>query len=205
MEGFARPAPVAGPAVPISDPTIEYAAEVKPGKPDMGLLPQTVEETAIETAQAATTQTATTQTATTQTIGETADDVIVSFQNGDITAEQAVAKLMSQFGMSEHDATNTVFSASEAGQGLNEWVEEAWSPMADALQGVGSSDPSPGPQGVVVGNGTITSPEIESAPTYESTLRSLQIIPKETNIPMFALGAFTLYVVGKNLMSVARS
>jgi len=39
MEGFARPAPVAGPAVPISDPTIEYAAEVKPGKPDIGLDP----------------------------------------------------------------------------------------------------------------------------------------------------------------------
>ena len=136
---------------------------------------------------------------------QTAGEVIAAFQNGDITPEEAVAKLMSKFGMSERDATNMVFKASTAGQGLDEWVEEAWSPTADALQGVGSSDPSPGPQGVVVGNGTITSPEIESAPTYDSTLRGLQIIPKETNIPMFALGAFTLYVVGKNLMSVARS
>ena len=86
---------------------------------------------------------------------QTAGEVIAAFQNGDITAEEAVAKLMSKFGMSERDATNMVFKASTAGQGLDEWVEEAWSPTADALQGVGSSDPSI----------PISTPEIEDAPT----------------------------------------
>ena len=86
---------------------------------------------------------------------QTAGEVIAAFQNGDITPEEAVAKLMSKFGMSERDATNMVFKASTAGQGLDEWVEEAWSPTADALQGVGSSDPSI----------PISTPEIEDAPT----------------------------------------
>ena len=86
---------------------------------------------------------------------QTAGEVIAAFQNGDITAEEAVAKLMSKFGMSERDATNMVFKASTAGQGLDEWVAEAWSPTADALRGVGSSDPSI----------PISTPEIEDAPT----------------------------------------
>lgn len=143
MEGFARPAPVAGPAVPISNPTIEYAAEVKPGKPDMGLLPQTAEETAIKTAQT-----------TGNGSSAKANEIIAAFQNGDITAEEAVAKLMA-IGITEPDAVQMVWDASDAGQQISEWVDDAWSPMADALQGVGSSEPSI----------PISTPEIEVAPT----------------------------------------
>ena len=85
---------------------------------------------------------------------QTAGEVIAAFQNGDITAEEAVAKLMSKFGMSERDATNMVFKASTAGQGLDEWVEEAQAPFKEALENVGSNTVA-----------TISTPEIEDAPT----------------------------------------
>ena len=39
IEGYARPAPVDAQTIPISTVTTEYAPEVKPGKPDMGLDP----------------------------------------------------------------------------------------------------------------------------------------------------------------------
>ena len=38
IEGYARPAPVDAQTIPISTVTTEYAPEVKPGKPDMGLM-----------------------------------------------------------------------------------------------------------------------------------------------------------------------
>ena len=85
---------------------------------------------------------------------QTAGEVIAAFQNGDITPEEAVAKLMSKFGMSERDATNMVFKASTAGQGLDEWVEEAQAPFKEALENVGSNTVA-----------TISTPEIEDAPT----------------------------------------
>ena len=85
---------------------------------------------------------------------QTAGEVIAAFQNGDITAEEAVAKLMSKFGMSERDATNMVFKASTAGQGLDEWVEEAHEDFKEALENVGSNTVA-----------TISTPEIEDAPT----------------------------------------
>ena len=86
---------------------------------------------------------------------QTAGEVIAAFQNGDITAEQAVNKLMSKFGMSRADATNMVFSASTTGQDLDDWVQQAEAPLKEGLQGVGSSDPSI----------PISTPEIEDAPT----------------------------------------
>jgi len=39
IEGYARPAPVDAQMIPISTVTTEYAPEVKPGKPDIGLDP----------------------------------------------------------------------------------------------------------------------------------------------------------------------
>tara|TARA_R110000824_G_scaffold12985_1_gene56629 strand:+ start:184 stop:552 length:369 start_codon:yes stop_codon:yes gene_type:complete len=39
IEGYARPAPVDAQTIPISTVITDYAPEVKPGKPDMGLDP----------------------------------------------------------------------------------------------------------------------------------------------------------------------
>ena len=39
IEGYARPAPVDAQTIPISTVVTDYAPEVKPGKPDMGLDP----------------------------------------------------------------------------------------------------------------------------------------------------------------------
>ncbi len=71
-------------------------------------------------------------------------EVLDAFKSGLISAEAAVSLLVTQFGYSKRDATNTVFSASSTGQDLDEWVEEAQSGMKEGLQGTFGTTPKPG-------------------------------------------------------------
>ncbi len=131
IEGYARPAPVDAQMIPISTVTTEYAPEVKPGKPDMGLDPDYTPPS--------------------------------TFDFGTVT---------------EKPTGEVKPGKPDMGLMPDEQIEERAEPMD------------------VTGD--------DDAPAYDWTLRGIQIIPKETNIAMFALGAFTLYVVGHNLISVVR-
>ncbi len=165
IEGYARPAPLPGSSVPISNVPIDpHFANAPPGY-------------------------------------QSVSEVITDFQNGTLTAEAAVDILIYQFNMSRPNATNMVFSASSQGQDLDEWVEGAEEQFKENLTDpdytgpVPSPPPSPEP----------STPEDNGIPTLDPSARGLQIIPKDSNIPMMALGAFILFVVGKNLNSVVRA
>ena len=182
-QSYAQAAPLPGTSVPISTVEPEYTPTTTTSKPSLNFLVGQNQTYALAPYESKT-------------------DVITAFQNGEITAEYAVDVLIVKFNMSRPDATNTVFSATSTFQDLNDWVEGAEEQFKENLIDpdytgpVPSPPPSPDPS---------TPENNEIIPTFDPSARGLQIIPKESNIPMMALGAFILFVVGKNLNSVVRA